>query len=77
MLISKKWIQEFGATPKGLTDAELAQMLTLSTVEVESVKDQAVALEHIVVGVIESVSSHPNADKLRICKVDVGSTPPA
>ncbi len=72
MLISKKWLQEFVATPKNLTDAELAQKITLSTVEVESVKDQAAALEQIVVGVIESVSAHPNADKLRVCHVDVG-----
>lgn len=72
MLISKKWIQEFVATPKSLTDAKLAQKITLSTVEVESVRDQAATLEHVVVGVIESVSAHPNADKLRVCHVDVG-----
>ncbi|MBI4256716.1 phenylalanine--tRNA ligase subunit beta [Candidatus Uhrbacteria bacterium] len=73
MLISKKWLQEFVATPKSLTDTELAQKITLSTVEVESMKDQAAALEQIVVGMIKSVSAHPSADKLRICHVDVGT----
>jgi phenylalanyl-tRNA synthetase beta chain len=72
MLISKQWLNEFVATPKGLSDAELAQRITLSTVEVESVKNQATALEKIVVGVIKSVAAHPNADRLRVCQVDVG-----
>ncbi|HLD20665.1 MAG TPA: phenylalanine--tRNA ligase subunit beta [Patescibacteria group bacterium] len=72
MLISKKWVQEFVTASKGLSDADLSQHLTLSTVEVESVKDQAAALDHIVVGVIESVAAHPNADKLQVCQVDVG-----
>ena len=72
MLISKKWLSEFVKLPSSLSDEELASRITLSTVEVESVKDQAAALEHIVVGVIEAVSAHPNADKLRVCQVDVG-----
>lgn len=56
-----------------VSDKELTSRITLSTVEVESIKDQTAALERIVVGVIESVSVHPNADKLRVCRVDVGS----
>lgn len=73
MLISKKWLSEFVKLPPSVSDKELASRITLSTVEVESMKDQAAALEHIVVGVIESVSAHPNADKLRVCRVNVGS----
>ena len=72
MLISKKWIQEFTTSSKDLTDTELTSRITLSTVEVESMHDQASALEQIVIGVIESVSAHPNADKLRMCVVEVG-----
>ncbi|MCR4314471.1 MAG: phenylalanine--tRNA ligase beta subunit-related protein, partial [Candidatus Uhrbacteria bacterium] len=72
MLISKKWLSEFVKLSVSLSDEELASRITLSTVEVESMKDQAAALEHIVVGVIESVSAHPNADKLRVCHVNVG-----
>lgn len=73
MLISKKWLSEFVALPVSVSDKELASRITLSTVEVESIKDQASVLDHVVVGVIESVSAHSNADKLRICHVDVGS----
>lgn len=72
MLISKKWLNEFVATPKGLRDADLAKKISLSTVEVETVKDQASALEKIVVGMVKSVAAHPNADRLRVCQVDVG-----
>ncbi|TAL50817.1 phenylalanine--tRNA ligase subunit beta [Patescibacteria group bacterium] len=77
MLISKKWVSEFVKLPPALLDKELASRITLSTVEVESVKDQAFALKHIVVGIIKSVSTHPNADKLQVCQVDIGDTPPA
>lgn len=76
MLISKKWLSEFVKLPTSLSDKELASRITLSTVEIESMKDQAAALDHIVVGVIESVSAHPNADKLRVCHVDVGPSTP-
>ncbi|PJE77202.1 phenylalanine--tRNA ligase subunit beta [Candidatus Uhrbacteria bacterium CG10_big_fil_rev_8_21_14_0_10_48_16] len=72
MLISKKWLQEFVKIPAGLTDQELANRISLSTVEVERVDDQAVNMHHMVVGVIESVEKHPNADRLRVCQVNVG-----
>ncbi len=72
MLISKKWLSEFVKTPKGLSDEAIAETVTLSTVEVESIADQAGALENIVVGVVESVEQHTNADRLKVCKVDVG-----
>ncbi|MBI4592335.1 phenylalanine--tRNA ligase subunit beta [Candidatus Uhrbacteria bacterium] len=72
MLISKKWLTEFVKLPPGFSDKELASRITLSTVEVEGMKDQANALEYVVVGVIESVGAHSNADKLHVCQVDVG-----
>ena len=72
MLISKQWLREFIDFPKKLTDDALAQTLTLSTVEVEEVIHQAKSLDQVVVGVIESVSQHPNADKLKVCQVNVG-----
>ncbi len=72
MLISKKWLAEFVRLPKNLTDADLAKTVTLSTVEVESFHDQAAALSRVVVGLVTSVAPHPNADRLRVCQVDVG-----
>ncbi|MDG1950702.1 MAG: phenylalanine--tRNA ligase subunit beta, partial [bacterium] len=72
MLISKQWLNEFIDLPSDVSDEALANTLTLSTVEVEEVFDQAVALDKVVVGVIDAVAQHPNADRLRVCQVNVG-----
>jgi phenylalanyl-tRNA synthetase beta chain len=71
MLISKKWLSEFVDLPAA-SDRELAERLTLSTVEVERYVAQAESWDKIVVGVIRSIESHPNADRLKVCGVDVG-----
>ncbi len=73
MLISKKWLSEFVKLPKGVSDFDLAKRITLSTVEVEKVIDQAQAMDKMVVGVVKAVLLHPNADRLKLCRVDVGS----
>jgi len=73
MKISKKWLQDFVFLPDSLTAEDLAKELTLKTVEVEGIEKQSQNLEHIVVGVIKSIDKHPNADKLRLTQVDVGS----
>ncbi len=72
MLISKKWLSEFVKLPSGVSDLDLAAKLTLSTVEVEKVTDQAAAMDKMVVGLVVACSVHPNADRLKICSVDVG-----
>lgn len=73
MKISKKWLQDFVFFPDSLTADELGRELTLRTVEVEGVEKQAAAFENIVVGEIVFVEKHPNADKLKVCQVNVGS----
>lgn len=50
---------------------ELAQLLTLHTVEVESWRAQSASFDKVVVGNVLSVEPHPNADRLRLTKVDV------
>jgi phenylalanyl-tRNA synthetase beta chain len=72
MLISKKWLQEFVAFPKTISNKTLGDLITLSTVEVEGIQDQAVDLNQVVVGKIKDVIDHPKADRLRVCHVDVG-----
>lgn len=73
MKISKKWLQEFVFLPDSLTPQELAKELSLRTVEVEGIQNQAELLENVVVGLIEKVEQHPNADKLKVCHVNVGN----
>ncbi|MFA4845041.1 MAG: phenylalanine--tRNA ligase subunit beta [Patescibacteria group bacterium] len=72
MLISKKWLSEFVKLPRGVSDFDLAKVVTLSTVEVEKVIDQAVVMDKMVVGVVKAVLPHGNADRLKVCQVDVG-----
>ncbi len=55
------------------TDQEYFDRMTLSGTKVEGYKRLDRNLEKIVVGRIESIEKHPDADKLIICQVDVGT----
>ncbi|MBS6860520.1 MAG: phenylalanine--tRNA ligase subunit beta [Clostridiales bacterium] len=72
MKLSLSWIGEYVTLPADLDLKKLAYDLTMSTVEVEDVEYLARRFDKMVVGVINSVEPHPNADKLRVCKVDLG-----
>ncbi|HRH23426.1 MAG TPA: phenylalanine--tRNA ligase subunit beta [Candidatus Magasanikbacteria bacterium] len=73
MLISYKWLKQYVDLPDSLTPEELGLALTMSTVEVEGIEYQAKQFEHMVVGVIQKVRKHENADSLKVCDVDAGS----
>ncbi|MCI9336986.1 MAG: phenylalanine--tRNA ligase subunit beta [Lachnospiraceae bacterium] len=72
MKLSLSWIRDYVAIPENIDLKKLAYDLTMSTVEVEDVEYLAQRFEHMVVGVIQQIQAHPNADKLRVCKVDIG-----
>jgi phenylalanyl-tRNA synthetase beta chain len=72
MLISYNWLKKYVNLPDSIFAAEVAAKLKASTVEVEKVEIQGKNLENIVVGKIISCEKHPNADKLKVCQVDVG-----
>ncbi|MCM1266369.1 MAG: phenylalanine--tRNA ligase subunit beta [Bacteroidales bacterium] len=72
MKISLSWIKDYVKLPEDMDLTRLAYDLTMSTVEVEGVTELAGQFDHMVVGVINAVEAHPNADKLRICKTDIG-----
>ena len=78
MKISYNWLKEF--LPNGIgtekTPEEISKILTGTGLEVESLeKVQAIpgGLEGLVIGYVKECHQHPNADRLRICKVDVGA----
>lgn len=73
MNFSLKLLKQYVNLPTGLTPEELALKLTLSAVEVEGVHQFGAELENIVVGKVLKVVAHPNADKLQVCTVDVGT----
>ncbi|MBT7553544.1 phenylalanine--tRNA ligase subunit beta, partial [bacterium] len=73
MYLSVNWIKDWVKLPKDITPQQLAHDLTMSTVEVEEVIDQAASLENIVVGKIKEITKHPQADRLQVCQVSLGN----
>ena len=67
MLVSEKILREWIETK--LSAGELAETLTMGGIEVEEVVSEDKWLKHVLVGKVLSVKAHPNADKLKICKV--------
>ena len=76
MRVSLNLIREYVDLPESLTDEQIAYDMTLRTVEVDEVKKTAKKFHDIVVGKILEVKAHPNADRLKICIVDVGEAEP-
>ena len=72
MKVSLNWLKQYVDIPKSISAEELALKLTMSTVEVEEIIDQKKNYENMVVGEVINVVPHPNADKLKLAKVDVG-----
>ena len=72
MKLSLNWIKDYVKLPDDMDLSRLAYDLTMSTVEVEGAESLAERFENIIVGEIKEVLPHPNADKLRVCKVDIG-----
>ena len=71
MLISFRWLARH-VNLEGIDPETLANDLTLSTAEVEGVEAFAPHLLDVVVGHVISKEQHPDADKLSLCRVDVG-----
>ena len=59
-----------------MTTDELAHLLTMAGLEVETLEPVAPPFSKVVVGEVLEVASHPNADRLSLCKVDVGGARP-
>jgi phenylalanyl-tRNA synthetase beta chain len=72
MKISYDILKQFVTPPDYVGAKELAQTLTMHTVEVEEVVDWAERLKGAVVGLVTTVKDHPKADKLKLATVDIG-----
>lgn len=71
MLLPESWLRSI-VNPDLSTD-ELAHRLTMSGLEVEDVRQVAEPFSGVVVAEVKSAEKHPDADKLKVCKVDAGS----
>lgn len=72
MQMSEAWLRTYVNPDK--TTAELVAQLTMAGLEVDSVAPVAADFSGVVVGQVLSLEQHPDADRLRICQVDVGGT---
>ena len=72
MKLSYNWLNEF-VDLSGVAPKELADLLTMKTCEVEGFAEFMAHMNTIKVAHIDELSKHPDADKLRICKVNIGS----
>ena len=70
MQFPESWLREFCNPP--LTSDALADTLTMAGMEVEESRPAAPPFTGVVVGQVLSVERHPNADRLNVCRVDVG-----
>lgn len=75
MLISLRWLGRH-IDLSGLDPKQIALDLTLSTAEVEGVEEFLPHARQIVIGRVLERAQHPGADRLSLCKVDVGQAEP-
>ena len=71
MIITRSWLEEFIDISKISTD-EICKTLNAIGLEIESLESYSIAPKVVVGKVLEKVK-HPEADKLNICQVDIGS----
>jgi phenylalanyl-tRNA synthetase beta chain len=70
MQFPESWLRSFCNPP--VSTQQLADLLTMAGLEVEELRPVAPPFSSVVVGEIKSTEQHPNADRLKICQVDVG-----
>ncbi len=76
MRVPVEWLHEY--VDPGLDTHALAERLALTGTEVERVERHGVtALENFVIGRVLEAEQHPNADRLRVCVVDIGDGDPS
>lgn len=71
MKVPISWLKEY--IDVDFSVEELADKLIFSGIEVEGIETVGSCFEGVVVGEVLSIEKHPNADRLRLCKVSNGS----
>ena len=71
MITSLSWLKNHLSTKANLN--QVAERLTEIGLEVENIKSSNINLDNFIVCKIIKTQKHPNADKLKLCDVDIGS----
>ena len=74
MRVSLNWLKEF--VDINMSPEELGRVLTIAGFELEELIDLGANADGVVIGRVLQRDKHPNADKLSVCKVDVGADEP-
>ena len=74
MKFTLPWLKDHLDTVASL--AEIVEKLTMIGIEVETVEDKASLLKPFIIANVISAEKHPNADRLRVCMVDIGDGKP-
>ncbi|HPP58318.1 MAG TPA: phenylalanine--tRNA ligase subunit beta [Candidatus Hydrogenedens sp.] len=74
MKVSLKWLKEYCDFP--VSPKELAEQMTMLGLEIESIEEPGKEIENVFVGKILDIQPHPQADKLVVCKTDIGKGEP-
>lgn len=70
MKFSELWLRQYVNPP--LSTIALSHVLTMAGLEVEAIEPVAATFTGVVIGHVLEVTPHPDADRLRVCQVDVG-----
>ncbi len=70
MKISTEWLNDY-VNMENVSNADLANRLTMTGTKVESFKNTADSIKNIVIGKIISIEKHKNANSLFVCQVDI------
>ena len=71
MNVSLRWLEAFLRRP--LDARDVAERLTMLGAPVDAIEPLHADLGELVVGLVEEVRQHPNADRLRVCRVNDGT----
>ncbi|WIV27009.1 phenylalanine--tRNA ligase subunit beta [Staphylococcus pseudintermedius] len=74
MLISKEWLETY--VDLDVSIEALAERITRTGIEVDDIQDFTKEIKNLVVGYVEEIAPHPDADKLNICQVNIGEEAP-
>lgn len=75
MKVSYKWLAEY-VDVRNFLPEQLADILTKGGLAVDAVESRNLGVDSVVVGRVNAMRAHPNADKLRVCTVDAGLEQP-
>jgi len=71
MKVSLKWLKDY--TDIKLTPEQLAERLTMAGLEVKGIQTMGGTWDNVVIGEVVALNCHPNADRLKLATVDLGT----